>query len=281
MNGLKSEYVITIRKLAEKAKERRFNSLRDAIKHLDSRLQPELREEIVSACLLYHQETPQLFLTILPDDLETQSISIRKVAFQQIRSMIRTTDTRHTAQTAFRAIEERLARPWLGSVPPATNDSKSDVVDNDDVEVAVQRSINDLGFMLRAPIAVLATVPFVFGLPIWPWMVHSRAYHLEMDVIHNRYKDEIINPWIRSLKEEGEKSLIGTIELSSQVAKELVTSALEREDQRYNRELDGKNKAMDQGTVQHLITGYGNLVAAEAALTELVVRIKEKARSGK
>ena len=223
---------------------------------------------------------PKSVLTILSDDLETQSISIRKVAFQQIRSMIRTTDTRHTAQTAFRAIEERLARPWLGSNRPATNDGTSDDDDNDDVETAVQKSINDLGFMLRAPIAVLATVPFVFGLPIWPWIVHSRAYHLEMDVIYNRYKDEIINPWIRSLKEEGEKSLIGTIELSSQVARELVTSALTREDKRYNRELDGKNKPMDQGAVQHLITVYGNLVAAEAALTALVVHIKEKARSG-
>ena len=194
--------------------------------------------------------------------------------------MIRTTNTRHTASTAFRAIEERLARPWLGSVRPATNGGKSEAVDNGDVEEAVQRSIDDLGFMLRAPIAVLATVPFVFGLPIWPWMVHSRAYHLETDIIYGRYKDIIINPWITSLEEEGEKSLIGTIELSSRVAKELVTSALEREDKRYTRELDEKNKPMDQGAVQHLITVYGNLVAAEAALTGLVVHIKEKARSG-
>ena len=192
--------------------------------------------------------------------------------------MIRITDTRHTAQTVFSAIEERLARPWLGSV--RTNGGKSEAVENGDVEVATQRSINDLGFMLRAPITVLATVPFVFGLPIWPWMVHSRAYHLDMDVIYNRYKDIIINPWITSLKEEGEKSLIGTIKLSSQVAKELVTSALAREDQRYNRELDGKKNRIDQGALRHPITVYGNLVAAEAALTALVVHIKEKARSG-
>ena len=219
-------------------------------------------------------------LIIHADDLETQSISIRKVAFQQIRNMIRTTDTRHTAQTAFRAIEERLARPLLGSVRPATNGGKSEAVDNPDVEKAVQQRINDLGFMLRAPIAVLATVPFVFGLPIWPWMVHSRAYHLEMDVIHSRYKDKIINPWIRSLKEEGEKSLIGSTKLSSQVAKELVTSALTREDQRYKRELDGKNKPMDQGAVGHLITSYGNLVAAEAALSALVAHIKRTPEVG-
>ena len=195
--------------------------------------------------------------------------------------MIKTTNARHNAQTVFRAIEERLARPWIGSVRPATNGSKSEAVDDGDVEVAVQRSIDDLGFMLRAPIAVLATVPFVFGLPIWPWMVHARAYHLEMDIINNRYKDMIVSPWIRSLTEEGEKSLIGAIKLSSQVAKDLVTSAFKREDRRYSRELDGKNKPMDQGAVQHLITVYGNLLAAEAALSALVVHIKEKAQSGK
>ena len=59
-----------------------------------------------------------------------------------------------------------------------------------------------------------------------------------MDVIYNRYKDEIVDPWIKSLEEEGKKSLVGTIELSSKVAKELVTSALKREDNRYERELE-------------------------------------------
>ena len=102
-----------------------------------------------------------------------------------------------------------------------------------------------------------------------------------MDVINNRYKDEIVDPWIRSLKEQGEKSLISTIECSSNVAKELVTSALEREDNRYKRELEGKNKPMDQGTLQHLIAIYGNLVAAEEALRELFIRVEGfQSRSG-
>ena len=188
--------------------------------------------------------------------------------------MIKTTETRHTAQTAFRAIEEKIARPSLGPVIPATSDGKSEVVDND-IEVVVKLIIDELGFMLRAPITALATIPLVFSLPVRPW----RAYHLEMDVIHDRYKDEIINPWIRSLKEEGEKSLLGTIELSSEVARGLVTTTLAREDKRYERELKAKNRPMDQGAVQHLITLYGNLVAAEAALGELFVHIKDKARS--
>ena len=44
-------------------------------------------------------------------------------------------------------------------------------------------------------------------------------------MIYDRYKDEMVEHWIRSLKEEGRKSLVGTIELSSRAAKALVTSA--------------------------------------------------------
>ena len=196
--------------------------------------------------------------------------------------MIKTTDTRHTAPTAFRAIEVRLARPWLASGTPTTNDGESTSDLEDGTELAVQRSISDLGFMLRAPITALATVPFVFGLPIWPWIVHSRAYHLGMDVIHSRYKDEIVDPWIRSLNDEGEKSLIGTIELSSKVAKDLVTSALEREDDRYKRELEGKTKPLDPDTVNRLIAIHGNLMAAEEALKELFIHVEGlRAQSGR
>jgi hypothetical protein len=263
--------------LAERAQKERFKALQDAIKHLDSQLQPELREEIVRTCLSGLQYNNLGVLIALSDDLESQSITIHSVVFRQIRSEIKTTHTRHTAETAFRAIEERIARAWLGTVtPPAQSDEKSGQATND-VEEAVQQSIDKLGFMLRAPITVLATVPFVFGLAIWPWMIHSRAFHLEKDVIYNRYKDDIIKPWIRSLKEEGEKSLLGTLEVSSTVAKELVTSVLDREDKRYNREQEGKNKPMDPGAVQHVITRYGNLMAAEAALGKLFVHIKEKA----
>ena len=102
-----------------------------------------------------------------------------------------------------------------------------------------------------------------------------------MDIIYNRYRDEIVDPWIKSFKEEGEKSLIGTIQVSSKVAKDLVTSALEREANLYKRELEGRNKPMDQEAVRHLIAVYGNLVAAEEALRELFIRVEAlQTRSG-
>jgi len=172
------------------------------------------------------------------------------------------TATRHTIQTALRVIS------------PVTSDGESESDQGNDAEATIQRSIDERGFVLRAPITMLASVPSVFGLPIWPRNFNSRAYHLDMDVIYNRYKDEIVDDWIRSLKEGGEKCLIGTIEFSSKVAKDLVTSVLEREDNRYKRELEGKIKPVDQGTVQHLIAIYGNLVAAEEALRELFARVE-------
>ena len=206
-------------------------------------------------------------------------MDIRKVAFRQIRNVVKMKATRPTAQTVFRAAEKRIARALLRTSTPATSDDKSDL--GDDTEVAVQRSIDELGFLLRAPITVPPSVPFVFGLPIWPWKVHSRVYHLKVDIIHDRYKDEIVDPWIRSLDGEGEKCLMGAIEFSSEVARDLVTSALEREDNRYKRELEGKNKPMDSETVKHLITSYGSLVAAEEALRELFIRVESlQARNG-
>ena len=47
LNTVQLEYVTTIRELAEIAKDKRFRALRDAIKLLNSRLQPKLREAIL------------------------------------------------------------------------------------------------------------------------------------------------------------------------------------------------------------------------------------------
>lgn len=129
--------------------------------------------------------------------------------------------------------------------------------------------------MLRAPITAIAAIPFVFGLPIWPWMTHSRSYHLPMDIIETRYKEEIVEPWVRHLRAEGEKSLLGTITASSQVAKSAVSSALEREDLRYKRENDQKNTPIQPGMVQHMVAMQSNLIAAEAALIEIQKRLRE------
>jgi len=66
----------------------------------------------------------------------------------------------------------------------------------------------------------------------WQLSLFNQQYSIEMDTLHDQFKDKMINPWIRNLKEEGEKALLGTTEVSLMAVKELITSALlEREDQ--------------------------------------------------
>jgi len=86
-----------------------------------------------------------------------------------------------------------------------------------------------------------------------------------MDTLHDRFKGEMINPWIRKLKEEGEKALLGATETSLIAAKELITSALLERKDRCKRELDDKAKAKLVGKerVEHLMVvlcGYKHQV---------------------
>ena len=70
--------------------------------------------------------------------------------------------------------------------------------------------------------------------------------------------------------------------MSYKAARSLMASTLEREDSRYERELEGMTMPVAQGAVQHAMAAvYGNLVAAEEALKALFIRVEGlQARSG-
>ena len=103
----------------------------------------------------------------------------------------------------------------------------------------------------------------------------NRQYSIRIDTLHDRLKDEIVDPWIRKLKEEGENTLFGTTEAGLKAAKNLLTSALLEREDRCKRELEEKRKNDTEERVARLTAVYSNLLAAEAASTELLVRIKE------
>jgi AcrR family transcriptional regulator len=179
---------------------------------------------------------------------------------------------------------------WLS--PPVEGDQvalKSDLkrqVDSGDtrhftdedriVEAAARRAIEELGFMLRAPITVMTTITWTLGAPFWVFMPKSRTYHLAIDVIHQQYKAQIVQPWLESMREEGERTLLGIISLSSNAARDSLNNALEREEARYQRELENKQKPLDPEVVEHLVAAYVNLLAAEEALQELSGRIDRR-----
>lgn len=56
LNILQLQYVTTIRKVGEAAKNKRVKALRDAIEHLNPQLLPQLRDEILGTCIFIHMK---------------------------------------------------------------------------------------------------------------------------------------------------------------------------------------------------------------------------------
>ena len=103
----------------------------------------------------------------------------------------------------------------------------------------------------------------------------NRQYSIKSDTLHDRFKDEIIDPWIRSLKGEGERLLLRSTRAELYAATSMVTSALHEQEDRFRREvldLFAKKLAHEE-IIAQLTAVCSNLWAAEGALTELSARL--------
>jgi hypothetical protein len=293
LDALKTEYVAAVRRLGEEARSFRINTLRDALQR-DTALQAELRDDIIGEslplCSISSGADSHLRFVIVVE-LESQSIDIRELAYQEIKKAIRKSFTWLAAKMAFQTNEARIARLWLG-LPKTENDevaagsdSKAQAdardiqpfTDEDSmVEAAAQRTLDNLGFMLRAPIIAAAVMGIALAYATPLFVLQSPTYHLSMDVIHQQYKDHIVQPWLESLNKEGERTLLGVIRLSSDAARDLLNNSLEREETRYQRELETKQRPPDQEAVENLVAAFVNLLAAEEALQELNGRVSSQ-----
>ena len=104
--------------------------------------------------------------------------------------------------------------------------------------------------------------------------IFNRQYCIEIDTLHDRIKGEIIDPWIRKLKEEGEITLFGITETSFKAAKDWMAYALPEREDRCKQVLEKKDMLDGEDKVEHLTAVYSNLLAAEEALGELLINIK-------
>jgi hypothetical protein len=129
--------------------------------------------------------------------------------------------------------------------------------------------------MLRAPIIALATIPWVFGIAVWPWMTRSKALYLPLNLIEAKYKEEIVTPWLNSLTMQGERSIGGTITTSTAVAQAAVKNALVREDERYSREEKLKKSQDKDKTIEEMVVMNSNLWAAQSALLSIRSMLRE------
>ena len=104
--------------------------------------------------------------------------------------------------------------------------------------------------------------------------IFNRQYCIEIDTLHDRIKGEIIDPWIRKLKEEGEKTLFGITETSFKATKDWMAYALPEREDRCKQVLEKKHMLDGEDKVEHLTAVYSNLLAAEEALGELLIHVK-------
>ena len=104
--------------------------------------------------------------------------------------------------------------------------------------------------------------------------VFRRQYRIEIDPLQDRFKSDIVDPWIKKLKEEGEIALFGTIGTSFTDAKDWMTFALLEKERQCKQELEKKETLDGEETVERLTAVYSNLLAAEGALGELFARVE-------
>ncbi len=102
---------------------------------------------------------------------------------------------RHTATTAFRSIENSIAKPFTKPQPMdvlsnAQGNSKDARVLGPEEQNGKLESqgLAGLGFMLRAPITVVASVAWVIGAGIWPFMKQVSSFtYIDLHLFKNCY----------------------------------------------------------------------------------------------
>lgn len=103
----------------------------------------------------------------------------------------------------------------------------------------------------------------------------SRQYRIEIDTLYDRFKNDIVDPWIRKLKEAGELRLFGTIGSNFTGTKDWMTSALLEKELRCKQELEKMERFDGEEKVERLTTIHRNLLAADGALGELASRLRK------
>ncbi|KAH7927605.1 hypothetical protein BV22DRAFT_1127292 [Leucogyrophana mollusca] len=270
---IKRDYVKFVRELADRSRAERIETLNAVVRGLaDDLSQNQVIGDIIHRLADYGHDTKSLLLP-----------NVRNPVVQTI-------STRHNASTAYRAIEKVIAAPLLRTSTTTVESPRSAVFDvtrtkskESDLSDALidaqsrQTDVDELGFMLRAPIAAIATIPWLLGSVIWPFMIESKSYVINQSALTQKLQDSIIKPYLGGLEAEGSTTLEAVIFKSSLAARAAVIDALEAEEMRFRREQEQKEELEEQQRTSQLAVADScttillNLLAAEAALRQLQV----------
>ncbi|KLO16273.1 hypothetical protein SCHPADRAFT_995240 [Schizopora paradoxa] len=211
-------------------------------------------------------------------DLEEKGSNIQALTsrFLQIRkNAMHKAAIRHTPRTAFQAIEASIAKPLIPSSSSMIEvlKNENELEDAADDINSSQRSnkLDELGFMLRAPITILASVAWVIGVGFWPFMKQSEKIFMRKTDFTEQLHKHLLSVFFEDLQEEGRETLELIMDKSWRMAKSVVEEKLKSEDMRYENEKilkqNGRDRANDQLTA--LLPPLLNYLAAESALAQL------------
>jgi hypothetical protein len=157
LTAVKQKFVSNVRLLANRSREEHFQSLQQTIRDsIQNTLQPALKEDIL-------------------DELLSRGVSAEALTTSFVKQKpMSTRKIRYGPADAFRALENKIASPFIKGSALVSRLRAADDESNDPAADASTDGVEQLGFMLRAPIAVLAAIPFVLGSPIWPLITRVR-----------------------------------------------------------------------------------------------------------
>ncbi|KAL6308883.1 hypothetical protein BKA93DRAFT_725025 [Sparassis latifolia] len=247
LSTLKQKFVKNVRNLANHLRAEHFKTLQSRIRsNIADDMQQDLREEIM-------------------DELDDRSSNVEALTFHSVRrKVMHTIATRHNAASAYHALQEAIAKPFLGQSLVHEFDH-----DGDEAE-----GIDELGFMLRAPIAVIAAVPWLLGAGIWPFMKRSEQHVLDQTAFLEELKKHVVRPFSDALKQEGKRTLEQMMSKSFEAAKDAVKDSLANEEKRFeNERRQDKNKYSSE-TVASAVSTLLDFLAAESALSKIQSHLK-------
>ncbi|KLO16293.1 hypothetical protein SCHPADRAFT_221994 [Schizopora paradoxa] len=265
-NNLAKAYVRFVRELANRSKMQLFRILMAKLETVSKKRQapPELVEDILDRLKYQTQDVDVLFY-----------VSLKNRA-------VRTNVERHNIASAYTAIRNVLSKPFLRSSDSVdeADGTKSITSDGTETTDGPPTFSSDLGFMIRAPIAVLATIPLLLGSIVWPWLIHKKNFVIDKNILAKHFQEQMQKPYFIELRREAEKTMEAVINLTSQLAQDIVDSSLMEEQARFSREKAVKE--LSQSSVQDSISiavdtvsAFWNLSAAEHGLNELQSKLNE------
>ncbi|KIJ60882.1 hypothetical protein HYDPIDRAFT_31927 [Hydnomerulius pinastri MD-312] len=265
---VKRSFVAFVRELAARAQSDRFSTLKAVMEQMSENGQSsDLMEDVIRQLSVYGHDAKALVSRIQPH-------------------VVRTIASRHGPTSAFNAIQNAIAKPFLQTKSPMpphdlhvqvteetsrqshSSWSSSLLTSEDERQVTV----DDLGFMLRAPIAVLAAVPLVLGSAIWPFIIRGKQFVIDKAQLTVVIKERIISPYLEGLKTEASVTLEAMIRKSSQAARVAVVDALVAEENRFVRaryQKESWEESQKEEVTNSCLSVLLNLLAAEAALQQL------------